>query len=75
VHDGGMGGGHYMAYVRGVNQGGSHVTENDSGLNEFQRARWVWFSDRYFGSIPQQELDELAEPYLLFYRRETQPHE
>jgi len=71
VHDGGMGGGHYMAYVRGVKQGPGVLTEDDASMDEFQRERWVWFSDRFFGSIPKQELDVQAEPYLLFYRRET----
>lgn len=108
VHDGGMGGGHYMAYVRGVQQGPAAASapsstdlsaaapaadlsavgdpaatapstdEASASIDEtaaareegFERERWVWFSDKYFGSIPQRELDELAEPYILFYQRD-----
>jgi len=42
----------------------------DATEEAFEREKWVWFSDKFFGSIPQSELDELAEPYILFYQRE-----
>lgn len=55
VHDGGMGGGHYMAYAR--RRRGTSLT------NE-----WMWFSDQHFGPVDDNEVMN-AEPFLLFYQR------
>jgi len=55
VHDGGMGGGHYMAYAR--HRKGKNLT-ND----------WLWFSDQHFGPVDAEEVFN-SEPFLLFYER------
>lgn len=55
VHDGGMGGGHYMSYVRERHE--DKLTEN-----------WIWFSDDYFGNVDAAEVWE-SEPFLVFYER------
>lgn len=55
VHDGGMGGGHYMAYAR--HRRGRHLT-----------SEWLWFSDQHFGPVSSEEVFN-SEPFLLFYER------
>lgn len=55
VHDGGMGGGHYMAYVR--QRRGSTLT-----------SEWLWFSDQHFGPVDADEVFN-SEPFLVFYER------
>jgi len=57
VHEGGMGGGHNMAYVKIGN------------VPAIQRRHgWWWFSDDKFNTVPFQEVLD-SEPYLLFYER------
>lgn len=58
VHDGGMGGGHYMAYARRRN--GLTFTED-----------WIWFSDQHFGVVDPTEVFD-SEPFLLFYERKKE---
>jgi ubiquitin carboxyl-terminal hydrolase 20/33 len=55
VHDGGMGGGHYMAYAR--QRRGTTLTRE-----------WFWFSDQHFGPVDADEVLN-SEPFLLFYER------
>jgi len=55
VHDGVMGGGHYMSYLRERHE--DKLTEN-----------WIWFSDDYFGNVDAAEVWE-SEPFLVFYER------
>eukprot|EP00658_Telonema_sp_P-2_P052350 TRINITY_DN4055_c0_g1_i1.p1 TRINITY_DN4055_c0_g1~~TRINITY_DN4055_c0_g1_i1.p1 ORF type:complete len:341 (-),score=57.84 TRINITY_DN4055_c0_g1_i1:453-1475(-) len=52
-HDGGMGGGHYVAYVR-------HSMEDDPD--------WYWYSDQFYGPVSESQVLE-CEPYLVFYQR------
>jgi hypothetical protein len=35
---------------------------------EQQQDEYWWFSDKYYGVVPEQEVDN-AEPYLLFYEQ------
>jgi len=55
VHDGGMGGGHYMAYAR--HRQGRTLTDD-----------WLWFSDQHFGPVSAEEVFN-SEPSLIFYER------
>ena len=69
VHDGGMGGGHNMAYVRtrgekGEEKGASEE-EDTPGV---EGGQWTWYSDRNFGPVPYSEVAS-SEPSILFFER------
>lgn len=62
-HSGTMGGGHYVAYVRG---GGGQRNKEADEKNE----NWTWYhaSDAYVREVSLQEV-LASEAYILFYER------
>eukprot|EP00051_Salpingoeca_urceolata_P002817 m.53054 g.53054 ORF g.53054 m.53054 type:complete len:519 (+) comp12348_c0_seq3:2522-4078(+) len=82
VHDGGTGGGHYMAYVNTANGEGEGYGEVEvEGQGEAAgavadkdqttsspRASFTWFSDEFFGPVSRACVDA-SEPFVLFYER------
>lgn len=55
VHSGGMGGGHYVAYIKHIIQG---------------KARWFYASDSHVSEVSESEALR-AQAYILFYRKES----
>jgi hypothetical protein len=68
-HIGGLGGGHYVCYIRKVlNEAGDDATLDPAAPSRGQATRWFYFSDSNFHEIPEAKVLQ-TEAYLLFYER------
>jgi len=76
VHGGGMGGGHYTAFVRkrltdggdDVNIKSEHLDPNVMTSSSSIVSKWFYFSDTHFHEASTHEVLS-AEAYILFYER------
>mmetsp|Transcript_27065 Transcript_27065/g.65787 ORF Transcript_27065/g.65787 Transcript_27065/m.65787 type:complete len:622 (-) Transcript_27065:120-1985(-) len=72
VHDGGMGGGHNMCYVRLPSLASQMMvgkcSDKNSGSDSSGGDEWMWFSDRHIGPVSPDEV-AAAEPYILMYEK------
>jgi Ubiquitin carboxyl-terminal hydrolase len=70
VHSGGMGGGHYVAYVRQPRPAttGQHTEESYKSNGNAEKDEWLYISDTHVTPVPSSRVRK-AQAYILFYER------
>jgi len=72
VHSGGMGGGHYVAYVRQPKKctptRETSSAEQSEAATENEKDEWLYISDTHVSAVPASRVRK-AQAYLLFYER------